>query len=372
MKSPEASSLPAFPIDEVRAVFPYLARCTYLDTASTGLAWPGQADAVAEFYRVDQAEGFNGALRWRERARQCRAALGALLNVSAEAIDFTHSATEAMNLVALAMPLQRGDRIVFAADEFPSVALPWRTRLVDGAELVGVPVRNEADRTDALAAAVERGARVLAVSHVHWSTGTRVDLSRLSECCRRADCWLVVDGSHAVGGIPVDASLADAYCAPTFKRLLSGFGLGFLALSPQLAAVLEPRVLGYANEPPSRSPTYSHMNYPGIYALRATLEWLDALDWRAIHARVATLDATLHRRLVASGFDVVTPPDSLAGVIVIRLAGSERIAAALAARGIHVAEREGLIRVAPHFYNTDDELETFVAALSEESERVSS
>jgi cysteine desulfurase/selenocysteine lyase len=355
----------ALRIQQVRAAFPYLARCTYLNTASTGIAWPGQADAVAELYRVDQAEGYNGMPRWHARADACRERIGALLNVPAADVEFTRSTTEGLNLLALAIPLAVGERVVFAADEFPSVALPWGGRASGGAEVVRVPVDDETRRTDALVAAVERGARVLVVSHVHWRTGTRADLARLSRVCRAADCWLIVDGAHGVGAVPVDASLVDAYCAPTFKWLLSGFGLGFIAVSARLRASLVPRVIGYGNEPPDRGLSHSHVNYPGIYALHATLGELARIGWPAIHARVAILTDALHARLIERGFAIVTPASARAGIVAVRHAASATLVPALAARGIHVEDRDGLIRVAPHFYNTVEDLDAFVSALTE-------
>jgi selenocysteine lyase/cysteine desulfurase len=355
----------ALAIDEVRAAFPYLARCTYLNTASTGIAWPGQADAVAEFFRADQGEGYNGATRWRARADACRTSVAALLGVPRHTVEFTRSTTEALNLVALALPMMHGDRIAFAADEFPSVAMPWHARATGGIDVDLVAVADEGQRTDLLVRAVERGARVLAVSHVHWRTGTRVDLARLSRACRAADCWLIVDGAHAVGAVPVDAGLADAYCAPTFKWLLSGFGLGLLTVSDRLQRALAPRVLGYANEPPSMSLGHSHVNYPGLYALHATLAYLERLGWPAIHARVAMLAGSMHERLLERGVDVVTPGDARAGILAVRHADSANLVRRLAARGIHVEDRDGLVRVAPHFYNTVEDVDAFVNALTD-------
>lgn len=354
-----------FRVDEVRAAFPALLRCTYLNTAATGVAWPGQADAVAEFFREHQALGYEGSPLWRARAQACRAAVAGVLHVEESAVEFAHSTTEALNLIASSLPLRRGDRVAFAGDEFPSVMLPWQLRVRDGAELVRVTVDEEAGRTDALVTAVERGTRVLAVSHVHWRTGTRVDLERLHAACRRAGCWLIVDGAHALGAMPVCAALADAYCAPAFKWLLSGFGVAFLSLSAALAAALHPGVVGYANPPPSRALAYAHHNYPGLYALHATLAELGRLGWPAIHARVAALGTAMHDRLTACGFGVVTPADARAGIVAVRHPDSANVAHSLAARGIHVADRQGLLRAAPYFYNTIDEVDVFVRTLAE-------
>jgi selenocysteine lyase/cysteine desulfurase len=204
---------------------------------------------------------------------------------------------------------------------------------------------------------------VLAVSHVHWRTGTRLDLVRLAAACRTTDCRLIVDGAHGIGAVSVDASAVDAYCAPTFKWLLSGFGLGILALSDRLASELVPALRGYGNTPPSRSLEYGHVNYPGVYALRATLGYLRALGWSGIHWRVDALASMLAANIRARGFEVLTPDSAHAGIVAIRHDDAPALVRALAERSIHVEARDGVVRVAAHFYNTSAEIHAFADTL---------
>ncbi len=258
----------------MRHMFPYLQDHAYLNTAAAGLSWTGQGAAAAAFYDSIKSEGMQGATEWRERAHAVRIQLAELLGVSAAAVHFIGSTTEGLNLVALSLPLRPSDRVVIAEDEFPSVAYAWGALRRRGVEVIEVPIPSEAQRTEALCKAIDGSVRAIAVSHIHWRTGTRVDLNRLRECCRQSDCWMIVDGVQAVGAVETDASLADAYCASVFKWLLSGFGLGFVVLSEPLTAALQPAIRGYNNEPPSRRLGYGHVNYPGLYALDATLGYL--------------------------------------------------------------------------------------------------
>jgi cysteine desulfurase / selenocysteine lyase len=191
--------------------------------------------------------------------------------------------------------------------------LPWTNRVRDGIELARVPIGRERDRTDILCEAIDSRTRVLAVSHVHWRTGTRVDLARLSAACGMHECRLIVDGVQAVGALAVDAEGVDAYCASVFKWLLSGFGLGFVALSERLAAELEPVVRGYANGLASHSLRYGHINYPGIFALHATLGYLKSVGWQSIYQRVDALAERAIGALRSGGFEVLTPEAAHAG-----------------------------------------------------------
>jgi cysteine desulfurase/selenocysteine lyase len=353
-----------FLIEDVRAEFPHLARCTYLNTASAGLSWAGQGRAAADFYDTAKSRGIGGQSDWASKLDETRRELANLLRVPARAVHFVGSTTEALNLVALSLPLSSGDQVVVADDEFPSVVQPWLTLKGKGVEVVRVAIPQETDRTRLLCEAISDSVRVLAVSHVHWRTGTLVDISALQEACKKHDCRLIVDGVQAVGAVPVDAGMADAYCASVFKWLLSGFGLGFVTLSERLAQELTPVLRGYANEPPSRGIGYGHVNYPGIYALRMTLEYLQSVGWDNIHGRVAVLAKRSISALRGRGFDVLTPDGAHAGIVSIRHATTSRLARSLAEQSIFVEDGNPILRASPHFYNTEDEIERFVEALA--------
>jgi cysteine desulfurase/selenocysteine lyase len=353
---------PVQSLERIRHSFPYLAQCTYLNTASVGLSWAGEGAAAAEFYEA-KAQGAGAMGTWWEKADATRGELAALLKVAPAGIEFVSSTTEALNLIALSLPLTKGEQVVVAQDEFPSVVLPWANLERQGVELLRVPVAREQERTQLLCEAVGTRTRVLAVSHVLWRTGTRVDLQALARVCRAHDCRLIVDGVQAVGALPVEAGVADAYCASVFKWLLSGFGLGFVALSGRLAAELTPAVRGYSNEPPSRSLRYGHLNYPGIFALRATLGYLNSVGWPRIHQRVATLAQRAMSALRGEGFEVLTPDTAHGGIVSFRHPRATVLVRSLADHAILVEDAAPIVRASAHFYNTEEDIDRFITAL---------
>jgi selenocysteine lyase/cysteine desulfurase len=351
-------------VEAIRRQFPHLQSCTYLNTASVGLSWAGQGAAVARFYDVELATGYDGRDAWHAMHMKCRDLIAGLLRVPSESVSFCSSTTEALNLIARAMRLGVGDEVVVAEDEFPSVQLAWEGAVADGAAIVRVPIRAEDQRTNALIAALHDKTRVLAVSHVHWSTGTKVDLQRLAQACRPRNIRLIVDGVQAVGAVDVDAGLADFYTASAFKWLLSGFGLALMVTRPELARTLRPGILGYNNEPPSTHLRYSHINYPGIYALAASLEYLASLGWPAVFARVEMLTKTLRDALDAEGMKTLTPANACAGIISIPHPNATSALAQLAQNNVRVEERFGMLRASPHFYNTEADILRFVRLLA--------
>jgi cysteine desulfurase / selenocysteine lyase len=358
----------AIDIERVRRDFPFLNETIYLNTAAAGISWSGLGSAAARFYDRMLSQGYDGREEWRAIASRVQGALAKLMNVEPESIGFVGSTTEALNLVAHALPVKSGDRVVFAEDEFPSLRMALGVLGSRGADLRPVRIDAEARRTDRLCEAAG-GASIVGVSHVHWCTGSRVDLQRLSERCREAGAWLVVDGIQALGATPVDARVCDVYAGSVFKWLLSGFGLGILVVRGGLREQLTPSFRGYFNPPPSTDLRYGHINYPGLCVLDATLAYLDELGWDDIFARTAHLRDRLLDGLAACGIEVVTPRGQAAAIVSLRVRDAEELVARLHAKNVRVEARDGLVRVSPFFYNTEAEIDRFCEILAAEKDR---
>lgn len=348
----------------MRAGFPWLAQRVYLDTGATGLPVPGAGRAAARVYDQLMDQGYDGGARWRALAPRVAGRLAARTGVTAPEIVFAQSSADALIRVLSSLPPRRGDRVVMAADEFPTfleIGRQWQAR---GADLVLVDIRDEAARSAQLAAAVTPGTRWLGVSHVGWATGTRVDLAQLGAACQAAGARLIVDGVHGLGATPVNAAPADAYVMSFFKWMLAGFGLGAAIVRPGLAAELDPAQRGYFNPAPSQGLQHSHLNYTGLAVLDHALDYMDGLGAEALLHRVAALQDRLSRQLRADGHRVLTPPGQAAGLTCIAHPDPEHAARALADQGISVSPRGRALRISTHFYNSSGDLDRLVQALA--------
>lgn len=343
----------------IRRDFPYLDERLYLNTASTGIAPRGTGNAPARFFDDMYSRGYDGRDDWRAVAGRVRQQVARLASVNPEDVGFAGSTTEALNLLAHSLPVEPGDRVVFLADEFPSVCAATDILAARGAVPVALPVDDEASRTHTLAAAAE-GSRYILASHVHWESGAKLDLAVLSAASRASQAMLIVDGIQALGATEADASLADAYVASVFKWLISGFGLAVVVTQPRLRDLLVPVFRGYANPQPSRALAYSHANYPGLLTLEASLAYLEKIGWDAIFERNAMLHGRLRDRL--GGLDFATPPDS-ASILSIRMRDPAATAAALFVKGVSVEARGACLRVSPHFYNDENDVDRFADIL---------
>ena len=345
--------------------FPYREGRVYLNSAGAGLPWPGAPAAAAEYYSHLATWGAQAQPEWIRRAELARARVGQLLRVPPTDVTFLRNTSDVMNLAANSVSWRPGDEVVVAADDFPSVVLPWTKAEAAGGTLHRVVIDDERRREDLLLAQINARTRVVAVTHVHAVTGARLDLERLGRACRGVGALFVVDGIEALGAIDVDLTWVDVYGAAVFKWMLSGFGLSIGVFAERARELLTPAYRGYRNPPPSQSFEYSDPNYPGLYVLDATLQYLDSLGWDEIHRRVADLTALVDATVSAQGFTPVTDAAARAGIISFGADDAEGLVAQLQTRGIDVVHKSGLVRVSPHFYTSREDIRRFGAALAD-------
>lgn len=347
----------------IRRDFPYLERCAYLNSAGAGLSWRGQAAAAGQYYSAAASMGSDGRFVWESRAVSARERVSRLLDVPVDEVAFFRNTTEVINLVAHSLVWHPGDEVVVAADDFPSLVFPWSVAEAAGGRIVRVdPVREEL-REERLLEALGPRTRVLAVSHVHTVTGTRLDLSRLGRACREVGCLLVVDGIQALGSFAVDLSYVDVYASAVFKWLLSGFGVGIGVFRTRARSKLSPAYRGYRNPPPDQGFEYADPNYPGLYVLDSTLEYLEELGWSWIFGRVTELSEHLVHSLHRLDIPMTTPGHARGGIVSFRAVEAGAVVSELRREHVCVVEKGELVRVSPHFYNSREEVDRLADAL---------
>lgn len=316
-----------------------------------------------------------------------RAVYGRLCGAAPQDIAMFHTCAAALSQVALGLPLRPGDELVLWDQEYPSNAYPWH----EAARRTGAIVRvvpSEPDFSlaeERLHAAITPRTRVVAVSWVQYQTGAITALLPLAKACRAVGAWLVVDAIQGLGLFPLDMTALgiDAVAGGTHKWLCGPLGHGFLALAPGRAAELRPLLHGAmtygtsddAVDPQRPALADARRFEPGsplmLGALggAAAIELFLALGIPRVHAAALQLSDLLIDGLRARGLRLLLPsPPGLRSPIVTFVpaggaAAAQRIGAALLARKVACSRRAGGIRVAPHAFNTEEDIDRFFFAL---------
>jgi selenocysteine lyase/cysteine desulfurase len=226
--------------------------------------------------------------------------------------------------------------------------------------------------------------RLVAISFVEFFTGFRNDLAAISELCRRHGARLCVDGIQGLGALSLDVGKCgvDFLTAQASKWLLGPNGIGFLYCRRERLSELDLAMGGWGGVTDQKdyfhydSDWYSDarrfevgsLNHLGIAGMGASLELLLGVGIERIEARILYLSDVLLARLKSAGFRIVTPHANRGerSGIVSFCAGDDPEAAAnrLQAAGVVVSARGPCIRVSPHFYNTEAEVERVVETLT--------
>ncbi len=355
--------------------------CAYMSPILKRAAAVG-ADAIARKCRpwtITAADFFADS----ERARQLFAAL---LGASAEDIAIVPAASYGLAVAAANLPLAAGERILVLAEQFPSNVFTWRELAKQrGGEVLTVPRPADHDWTAAVLAGLDERVRITALPHCHWTDGGLLDLVRIGERCREVNSALVLDATQSLGALPLDLARVrpDYLVCAGYKWLLGPYSLGYLYVAPQHqdGRPLEQNwIAREASEDFARLIDYSERYQPGARRFdvgeRANLALLPVsivgleqlLAWGvpAIAETLAAKTGAIARRAAALGLSS-TPADRRAGHYLGlgfptgRPAGlPER----LALERVYVSLRGASLRVTPHLYNDEADLDRLFAVLA--------
>jgi len=371
--------------------FPWAERgeSIYLDHASTGPIPMRTRDALAAF-GLRRAEPFrltpDDLYPVHAKARE---ACARLIGAKPSTIALMTNTSHGVNLAARSLPYGKGDVILSTHGEFPANVYPWIAAAHDrGAEFRLLPLAGDWPDEAALMRTIETDPRVkvVSLSWVSFWSGHRYDIAAIGAACRSRGIHFFVDAIQGLGPLALDvvAANVDVLACGAQKWLVSPWGVGFAYVREELIAKLEPAEVGWWAQATSgdyakfldydarwaddaRRFEVITLDFVGFNAMAESIGLLLETGPQAIEAHVTALaDRALAFADDTPGVEFVTPrePSRRAGVLAFRTkdvaASSERLTAAKVTHSV----RTGCIRLAPHFYNTIEELDTALALLA--------
>ncbi len=366
----------------LREGFPITERYAYFNHAAVSPLPLKTATAMRSHLAEATRSGIHAYGDWIDAYRRLRAEAAKILHCEPAEIAITKNTSEGLSAVANGLDWRPDDVIVGLQDDFPANYVPWRA-LVErqGVQFRSLALRHGRLDLDELDRAC-RGARLAALSYVHFLTGFRWDLSKVGEICRRRDCLLVVDAVQGMGALPIDVKSADihALSASAHKWLLGPEGCAVFYVDNDWMPSLAPSEIGWTSVAGWENylsdgdllPTASRfecgtLNTVGSVGMAASLELLNSVPPEVREDAVHSLVERLLEGARAKGYAPAAERtrECGSGIVSLRKPGVDpvRTAEALLAEGISVAERLGWLRVAPHFYNNAEEIDRLVDRL---------
>jgi selenocysteine lyase/cysteine desulfurase len=371
--------------DELRALFPITKDTIYLNHAAVSPPPLPTVEAVASQLRDVVANGslnYRGWVAVKENARRLAAQM---IHARPEQIAFMRNTSDGLSTVANGLNWRPGENVVTFRREFPSNIYPWlRLRQAHGVEVRMCEERDGRIDLDELIGLIDTKTRVVAISQVQYGSGFRADLERLGRAARRVDALLVVDVIQAMGVLPTDveAELVDVAAGACHKWLLTPEGIGLLYLSDRARERIEPTLVGWVSVPaPEDYGNFEQDWKPGalawetgtgatalFYGLEASLRLLTETGTERIASHLEELTDYLCERLNGRDYDIISSrrKEEKSQIVCLRHRGGQTplsLYAHLKRQHINVAPRGDRLRIAPHLYNTSEEIDALVEAL---------
>ena len=323
---------------------------------------------------------------------EARRLFGQLIDGDMEGVAMVPSVSYGMAIAAANLPAPSGSNILVLAEQFPSNIYAWRQLALENGALVRtVPRPDDDDWTRVVLEAMDERTAIVAVPHCHWTDGTLLDLARIARQARTVDAALVIDGCQSIGALPlsVEEVQPDFLVTASYKWILGPYSHGFLWLAPRWrqGRSVEHNWIARANaEDFAALTSYTDSLAAGarrfdvgevsnfallpaaIVALEQTLEW----SVEEVQATIRLMTRRIADRARELGLQVAAENRRAGHIVGLRLGrrSPQHLAAALAAERVHVSVRGTSIRVSPHVYNSEGDVDRFLRVLEAALESV--
>jgi cysteine desulfurase / selenocysteine lyase len=369
--------------EDLRGEFPVAARYIYLNHAAISPIPRRSVEAIARCAQEFCDKGIICNRYYLKAAEDTRELAARLIGVKAENIAFVKNTTQGILLAANGIRWKEGDNVIIPEKEFPANVYPWLNLISRGVEVRFVQYRNGRFTAEDIGRLVDRRTRAISVSAVAFGKGFRCNLGEIGKLCQDRGILFVVDGIQALGAMDLNVLVnsVDALSADAHKWLLGPQGIGILYLSQNGFEKLEVTNLGwksmenegdYLNHTirlKAGAPRFEEgtLNILGIAGLKASLELILSIGITKIEERVLYLTELISEGVIKKGYQLRSPRGKGERSGIVNFAkdqvASEEIMNDLKNAEVVCALREGGIRVSPHFYNNETDIENFVRAL---------
>lgn len=326
------------------------------------------------------------ATEWFTDAEGLRAAAARLMGAAADEVALVPAASYGIAVAAANLPVGRGQNVVVLDEQFPSNVYAWRDRAREaGAELRTVRKGPAEAWTEPVLAAIDESTAVVAVPNCHWTDGALVDLVAVGERARAVGAGLVVDASQSFGAYPIDVGAVrpDFLVSVGYKWQLGPYGLGYLYAGSRWRREGRPierswlaragaedfsKLVGYVDEYRPGARRFDMGEYPQFVLApmaRAGLEQILAWGVDRIQATVRRLTDRVAQGARELGCAVLADDRRVGHLVGLRFPQGlpPRLRERLAEERVHVSLRGDSIRVAPHVYDGEEDVDRLLAVL---------
>ncbi len=316
-----------------------------------------------------------------------RALFAGLINAGDDDVAIVPAASYGVSVAARNLPLAKGQTVVVLAEQFPSNVYAWRESANGaGARVIAVPRPEHGDLTRAVLDSVDERTAVVALPHCHWADGALLDLETIGRRCRELGAGLVLDVTQSAGVMPLDVKRIqpDFLVAACYKWLLGPYSIGFLYVAPHRqdgkpiefnwrARLGSENFSGLVNYEDSYLPGAHRFdvgecaNFQTMPAIIAALRQIRDWGVPAIAQTLAARNAGIAERAAALGLESLGAERRAGHFLGLRFPREipGGLLEELRQAGVYVSVRGDSLRITPHLYNDDADVDRLMHALQQ-------
>lgn len=345
------------------------------------------ADAVAAYVQ-EASKGDQEKFVYPEILNQGRRLAARLLSCQPQEVAFVGPTSLALSLIASGLKFRRSDNILIYFEDYPSNVYPWTALAEQGLEVRLMNIRNLGTiRAMDVMGQIDENTRLVALASCHFISGHRIDIPKIGKFLRERNILFCVDGIQTMGAFPVAMDYVDTFAADAHKWLLGPCGAGLMYVRQAVQERINPPIYGWHNvscpdfvaqeqiafRSDARKYEAGTHNLTGLVGLMAAMELLLEVGVENIAAELLRKRSWLVPELLRKGYSVLNAdavPDNASCIISFSRPGEDmtKLNAHLERSKVVTAlrtDRSGrnYIRISPHFYNTDAELQRVLELL---------
>jgi len=357
--------------------FPTLKEMVYLNNAATGIP-PTSAVAAMKMYLENRTEAVGDFEDTLEMIKGIKSKLSRLLGGDPADYAFVPNTTSGLNTLAHGIDYPKNSNIVICDLEFPANYIPWQNAAsLYNSELRVIKSKNGAIEQNDIAQSVDENTRILAISMTQFGSGYRADIPEIAKIVHEQNAILAVDIIQAAGWQDIDLTKmgVDFAAAQAAKWLIGPIGAGFIYIDKNLIEQVEPRYLGwwgvedmneygYAQRTPTKDARKFEVGSPAMISYVGFNKSLDVLlsipakDRESVALENGNYLREQLREINVGYYEFNKQNES--PIVSCSPKSVEDLQKELQKNKIHCSVRNGRLRVSPHFYNSEEEIDKLV------------
>ncbi|HSM01641.1 MAG TPA: aminotransferase class V-fold PLP-dependent enzyme [Acidimicrobiia bacterium] len=326
-----------------------------------------------------------GAADFFEPGERLRESFARLINGDADGVAFVPSVSYGASVAAANLPVGPGRTVVMVEEEFPSDVYPWREKIaVEGGEIVVVPRSRDRGWTDGFLETIDDRTAVVVAPACHWTDGSAVDLDRVGEAARSVGAAFVIDVSQSLGAAPLDVSRIepDFLITVGYKWQMGPYAFGYLwaaehrrsgrgieaTWSGRKGSEDFNRLVDYTDELRAGARRFDAGEWSNFVLMPMATAAIDLLhEWKPerVAATIEPLTGRIEQGTRSLGLEPIPAGHRLPHLIGVRFPMGEPpgLRGRLSDGKVFVSLRANAVRVAPHLYNDEEDVDRLLEVL---------